>query len=401
MIMREKLVGRGKLLTRSKTGGARSKLAFSWRWWGSCGRKATGWNSHPIERMRAFNQSPAVIGLKRLGLGIGLITLLSVVLLISDMGNRQTSSSLNSSAGTPLANRGRKFKAAIVYYAPSESIELCIQGLMNGLKDSGFEEGKNLEITRADAQGDMINVPAILQNADNSDVDLIMTATTPCLAGACNTVKRKPVVFTCVSDPIAAGAGKSHRDHLPFVTGVGSFPPVAHMLDLMQKLIPGLRAVGVMYNPAEANSAKEMTVAREVYHQRGVRLEEVALAGSNELLQAVQVLAGRGVQVLWVPADNTCVEGYEGAVKGAGDAKLPLFSDLCSTLPRGGLACLGIGLEAAGEASGKLAARVLHGANPKDLPIEEVAVEQLGISRSTAARLNIAIPLEYSKDLLP
>ena len=341
------------------------------------------------------------VSLKRLGLGIGLITLFSAVLLLSDLGHRQSSSLSVSSAGMPGANGGRKFKAAIVYYAPNHSIELCIQGLMNGLKAGGLEEGKNLEITRADAQGDMINVPAILQNVDNSNVDLIMTATTPCLSGACNTVKRKPVVFTCVSDPIAAGAGKSHRDHLPFVTGVGSFPPVAHMLDLMQKLVPKLRTVGVMYNPAEANSAKEMTVAREVYRQRSVRLEEVALSGSNELLQAVQILASRGVQALWVPADNTCVEGYEGAVKGAGDAKLPLFSDLCSTLPRGGLACLGIGLEAAGEASGRLAARVLLGANPKDLPIEEVAVEQRGISRSGAARLNIAIPPEYSKDLVP
>jgi len=351
--------------------------------------------------MSVFLQSPALAGLKRLSLGIGLITLLSAVLLISDLGNRQTSSSLNSSAGTPLANNRGKFKAAIVYYAPSKSIELCIRGLMNGLKDSGFEEGKNLEITRADAQGDMINVPAILQNFDNSDVDLIMTATTPCLAGACNTVKRKRVVFTCVSDPIAAGAGKSRSEHLPFVTGVGSFPPVAHMLELMQRLVPGLRAVGTTYNPAEANSAKEMVVAREVYRERGIKLEEVAVSGSNELLQAVQILAGRGVQAVWIPADNTCIEGYEAAVKGAGDARLPLFSDLCSTLSRGGLACLGIGLQEAGEASGKLAAQVLRGASPKNLPIEEVAVEQRGISRSRAARMNIAIPAEYSNNLLP
>src|SRR6516225_4724192 len=341
------------------------------------------------------------VSLKRLGLGIGLITLFSAVLLFSDLGHRQSSSSSASSAGMPGANGGRKFKAAIVYYAPSHTIELCIQGLMNGLKAGGLEEGKNLEIAREDAQGDMINVPAILQNADNSNVDLIMTATTPCLSGACNTVKRKPVVFTCVSDPIAAGAGKSRSEHLPFVTGVGSFPPVAHMLELMQRLVPGLRAVGTTYNPAEANSVKEMTVAREVYRERGIKLEEVAVSGSNELLQAVQILAGRGVQAVWIPADNTCIEGYEGAVKGAGDAHLPLFSDLCSTLPRGGLACLGIGLQEAGEASGKLAARVLRGANPKNLPIEEVAVEQRGISRSGAARMNIAIPAEYSSNLLP
>ena len=351
--------------------------------------------------MTLFNQRAAWAGLKRLGLGLGLITLFSVILLLSDLGHRQTPSSLPADAGIPIAKGGRRFKAALVYYAPSSSIEFCIQGLMDGLKASGIEEGKNLEIIRADAQGEMVNVPAILQNYDNSDVDLILTVTTPCLAGACNSVKHKPVVFTCVSDPIAAGAGKSHKEHLPFVTGVGSFPPVARMLELMQNLVPRLRAVGAMYNPAEANSAKEMAVAREVYRKSGVRLEEVAISSSSELLQAVQILAGRGIQAVWVPADNTCIEGYEGAVKGADDAKLPLFSDLCSTLPRGGLACLGIELRAAGEASGKLASQILFGADPKDLPIEEVAVEQRGISRSTAARMNIAIPAEYSKDLLP
>ena len=211
---------------------------------------------------------------------------------------------------------GRTFKAAIVYFNRDVGTDLCVQGLIDGLKTSGFDEGKNLEIRRADAQGEMINIPAILQNYDNSDVDLIMTISTPCLSGACNRVKHKPVVFTCVTDPIAAGAGKSHADHLPFVTGVGSFPPVSHILDLMQKLVPGLRAVGTMYNPAEANSVKELSVAREVFRSRGVRLEEVAIAASSEVLPAVQILAGRDIQVVWVPGDNTAIEGYEGAVKG-------------------------------------------------------------------------------------
>ena len=160
------------------------------------------------------------------------------------LGHRRTAAAANAAAA------GRKFKAAIVYYAHGVSNDYCVNGLLEGLKASGIEQGKNLEVVKADAQVEMINIPAILQNYGSSDVDLIMTISTPCLAGACNTVKHKKVVFTCVSDPIAAGAGKSHMEHLPFLTGVGSFPPVSHMLDFMQKLVPGLRAVGTMYNPA-------------------------------------------------------------------------------------------------------------------------------------------------------
>ena len=297
--------------------------------------------------------------------------------------------------------KGRVFKAAIVYFAPDVGTDMCVQGLIDGLKASGFEQGKNLEVHITSAQGEMINIPAILQNHDNSDVDLIMTITTPCLAGACNRVKHKPVVFTCVTDPIAAGAGKTRTDHLPFVTGVGSFPPVSRVLDMMEKLVPRLHGVGTMYNPAEANSAKELALAREVFRNRGVRLEEVAISGSNEVLQAVQILSGRDIQAVWVPGDNTAIEGYEAAVKGAKDAHLPLFTDECSALDRGGVACLGPSLASAGVASGKLAGEVLRGENPKDLPIGEVAVEEMAISKAAAQQFGITIPAEYGEKVRP
>jgi putative tryptophan/tyrosine transport system substrate-binding protein len=337
---------------------------------------------------------------KKLTLGFVLIGLFSAILLLSDLGHRK--SSLASSANShllPAANRN--FKAAIVAMAPSVSTDLCANGMLEGLRQSGISAGKNLEVIRADAQGEIINIPAILQNYDNSDLDVIMTISTPCLSGACNKVKHKPVAFTCVSDPLAAGAGSSRTEHLPFLTGVGSFPQVEHHLDMMQKLVPGLRVVGTMYNPAEANSVKEISVAREIFKNRGIRLEEVAIAGSSELLQAVQILAARNIQVVWVPGDNTCIEGYEGAVKGARDARLPLFTDICSTLSRGGLACLGFSPYDSGVAAGKLAGRILRGANPKDLPLEEVMVEQKFISRSNADQLNITIPAELSGNVRP
>jgi putative ABC transport system substrate-binding protein len=350
--------------------------------------------------MRFIKKTSVSAAMNRLVLGLGLIALFSAILLLSDLGHRKTAMAYPTSNSEP-GGATRTMKAAIVYYASGIATEECVQGLIDGLKVSGFEEGKNLEVRKADAQADMMNIPAILQNYDNSDVDLIMTVSTPCLAGACNNVKHKPVVFTCVSDPIAAGAGKSRAEHLPFVTGVGSFPPVSHMLDLMQKLVPELRAVGTMYNPAEANSVREQAVAREVFRSRGIRLEQIAISGSSEILQAVQILAGRDIQALWAPGDNTVIQGYEGAVKGAKDARLPLFTNACVTLSRGGLACLGVGMKYSSLAAGKLAAGVLRGENPNNVPLEEVVVEEIGISRSNAERLGIAIPSEYSEKIRP
>jgi putative tryptophan/tyrosine transport system substrate-binding protein len=338
-------------------------------------------------------------GAKKLAMGFALIVLFSAILLFSDLAHRKTSSASPADPNALAADRN--FKAVIVAMAPGVTTDLCADGMLEGLRQSGIIAKKNLEVVRADAQGEMIHIPAILQNYDNSDVDVIMTISTPCLSAACSKVKNKPVVFTCVSDPIAAGAGTSRTAHLTHLTGVGSFPQVEHHLDLMLKLVPGLRAVGTLYNPAEANSVREMSVARKVYKKRGIRLEEVALAGSSELLQAVQILAARDIQVLWVPADNTCIEGYEGAVKGSRDAHLPLFTDICATLNRGGLACLGFSPRDSGIAAGKLAGRVLLGEKPKDIPLEEVMVEEKIISRSNAEQLKIAIPAELAGNVRP
>ena len=350
--------------------------------------------------MHSLAASDLWVTAKKLALGFALIAFFSAILLFSDLAHRNTSSTSGAnSRSLSLANQ--TFKAAVVSMAPGFTTDLCVNGMLEGLRESGISAGKNLEVRRGDAQGEIINIPAILQNYDNSDVDIILTVSTPCLSAACNKVKHKPVVFTCVSDPIAAGAGSSRSQHLPFVTGVGSFPQVEDHLDLMQKLVPGLGAVGTMYNPAEANSVKEISVAREIFKRRGIRLEEVTISGSSELLQAAQILAGRNIQALWIPGDNTCIEGYEGAVKGARDAHLPLFTDICSTLSRGGLACLGFSPRDSGIAAGKLAGRILLGAHPNDLPLEEVVVEEKYISRSNADQLNVAIPAELSGNVKP
>jgi ABC-type uncharacterized transport system substrate-binding protein len=104
---------------------------------------------------------------------------------------------------------------------------------------------------------------------------------------------------------------------------------------------------------------------------------------------------------VWLPADNTGIQGYEGAVKGAKDARLPLITDICSSLPRGGLACLGVGMQYSSQVAGKMAGRVLRGDDPKDMPIEEVAVEEKSISRSNAAELGISIPAEFAENVRP
>src|SRR5262245_55315371 len=104
---------------------------------------------------------------------------------------------------------GRLFKVALVYFAPEPGADACMEGLFSGLKDLGFVQEKNLQVRKAHAQAEIVNIPSILQNFDNEDVELIIAMTTPVLTASVKAVKEKHVVFTYVYDPIAAGAGKT------------------------------------------------------------------------------------------------------------------------------------------------------------------------------------------------
>ena len=293
---------------------------------------------------------------------------------------------------------GRVFKLGLVYFAPEAGADVCIKGIFDGLSQQGFEEGKNLEVRRSHAQGEIANIPSVLQNYDNQDVDLILTMTTPCLTSACNTVRKKPVVFTYVYDPIAAGAGKSRTDHVPHVTGVGSFPPVADTIGVIEQIVPAVKSVGTLYNSSEANSRKVVSVARELFTKRGIKLVEVTVTGTSDVAQAAQVLAGRNIQAMWITGDNTALQAFDAIAKVSIDRRLPLINNDPEFVDRGALACVGLGWYAPGQAAAKLAARVLLGENPGHLPIEEVAVKQLVLNHAVAKKLGVTFPPNLVKE---
>jgi ABC-type uncharacterized transport system substrate-binding protein len=319
--------------------------------------------------------------LKRLTLGLVLIAVVVGVLLL-----------LDRTSGRRATGGERVYRIGLAYFAPEEGAELCVKGLLDSLRDQGFVEGRNLDVRRAHAQSEISNIPAMLQNFDGQDLDLIVPLTTPCLAAACSMVRKKPVVFAYVYDPLAAGAGRTMKDHLPHITGVGSFPPLADTFRALQQLIPGIRAFGTLYNSSEANSRKVVSEGRILAKQAGWRLEEVTVTSTSEVFQAAQVLTTRGIQALWLGGDNTAIQAFSGIVKAAKAARLPLIINDPEFTSQGALAAVGIGWHESGYAAGRLAARVLKGESPRDIPFENVAVKKIVLNRAVSRELGIPFP---------
>src|SRR5437867_5394763 len=230
-------------------------------------------------------------------------------LVIDAAGTHSRGAATAATSAAPLrVPLGRNFKIGLAYFAPEPSWEICVKGLFDGLRNLGLEEGKNLEVRRAHAQAEIPNIPAMLQNFDGSDVDLIVAMTTPVISGAGSLVKRKPVVLTYCSDPVAAGAGQSFTNHLPHVTGIGTFPPVQDMVNLVRGTVPGVKSVGTIYNASEANSRKVVEVARDLFAKAGIKLEEATVTSSSDVLKAAQALVSRSVQAFYIQGDNTVAQ---------------------------------------------------------------------------------------------
>ncbi len=298
----------------------------------------------------------------------------------------------------PHARPGREYRIGLAYFAPEEGAETTMRGLFEGLAELGYVEGQNLEVRRVHAQGEIANIPVMLQNLDGqSDLDLVMTMTTPCLAGACAVVRNRPLVFTYVFDPIAAGAGRSATDHLPGLTGVGSFPPIEDTLAFIREVVPEVDAIGTVYNSAEANSVKVLSVQRELLAPLGIRLEEVTVSATNEILQATQSLAQKDIDLIWIAGDNTLAQGFTAVIKAAREAHLPLITNDPEFVVKGALAGVGISWYETGQATSRVVARVLSGQRTASLPLQQVAVKQVILNDSEATRLGIRFPEALSR----
>ena len=299
--------------------------------------------------------------------------------------------------GNSTAQGNGNYRLGLVYFAPEEGADTCMKGIWDGLKEQGLEKDRNLTVLTAHAQGEISGIPMLIQNYMTEGVDLIMTMTTPCLTAASTIARNSKVVFTYCYDPVAAGAGTSFTSHLPNITGVGSFPPIDQTVDLIQKIIPHVKAVGTVYNSSEANSVKVISVAREAFKKRGIALEEVTATNTSEVFQAAQVACYRNVQALWVTGDNTALQSFDGIVKAANHAHRPLIINDPEFTARGAVACIGLGWYPAGKAGGALAARVLRGENPANIPFQEVAEQKLVLNQQAASAAGIVFPPDVLK----
>ena len=335
---------------------------------------------------------------KKLATAILAIILTGGILLVSDLSNRNAEPKhqlLNETKGIKAAE-GKDYRIGLTYFGPDESLDMTLKGLWDGMQELGFVKDSNLTVIAQHANGEIANLQPIHLNMDNQNVDLIVVTSTPGITAAISAVKRHPMVFTMSYTPLEAGAGKSYTDHLPNITGVGSFPPVEKTFDFIKESFPGTKRIGTLYNSSEANSRKVVEIARAYAKKIGVDLIENTVVNTSEVYQAVSTLCARNVDAIWVTGDNTALQAFHAIAKVCNDHKVPLIINDVDYVDKGALAAVGIGWYQTGYHTATYVARGLNGESPAKIPIENYVNEMIVINKALAKERGIHFPEKYT-----
>lgn len=214
----------------------------------------------------------------------------------------------------------------------------------------------------------------IAQEFVDLGLTLIVATTTPALQAAYNATKNAkepPVFFNGVSNPYAAGVAEAPDRHPDWIIGNQLRDPVNETLDLFTTFLPNAASVGVIFNPAEANSAYLVEVAEARTSQLGVVLEKATVANSSEVQTAAEALLTKRIDAYLAISDNTVMSAFPTLIKVANQNDVPVFGTSASMPPLGAVASFGVNPYQEGHDSGVMVVKYLEG----ELDIAKASIE--------------------------
>lgn len=298
----------------------------------------------------------------------------------------------------PTDNGTKMFKIGISQFAEHPSLDNCREGFIEGLKQAGFEEGKNVTFDYKNAQADMTTASQIATNFVASNYDMLVGVATPSAQTAFAAAEKKqiPVVYVAVSDPVGAQLvgddGKSGKS----VTGVSDLLPADKQLALIRKVLPNAKKIGVMYSTGEVNSQTQLKMLKDSASKYGFEIVESGIGSPSDVSLALDSLLGK-VDCLNNMTDNLVVSALATILDKANAKKIPVFGSEVEQVKNGCVASEGIDYFKLGVQTGKMAARVLNGEDIKKIPFETVEESQTDVNTTALKNLGLTMPEEISK----
>ncbi|HEL2174210.1 TPA: ABC transporter substrate-binding protein [Streptococcus suis] len=287
-------------------------------------------------------------------------------------------------------NSTEKVKIGVLQFVTHDSLDEIYKGIKAGLEEGGYTTTDNLEIDFMNAEGDQSQVQTMSKKLVDNGNELLIGIATPAAQSLANATAELPIIMGAVTDPVGANLVTDLKNPGGNITGVSDQTPVADAVSLIKEITPDAKTIGVLYSSNEDNSKIQVAEFKAAAEEAGYTVLEYAVASSNEIAATVEVASSKA-DVLFTPVDNTVASAFSTVVSVANKTKTPIFTSVEDMVEGGGIASVTLSQYDLGVATGKMAAKILDGANPADTPVQIFNEGTVVVNQKVAKELGITL----------
>ena len=290
------------------------------------------------------------------------------------------------------AQQTKVFRVGVIHQGgPYKAV---VNGLQDGLRQLGLEEGKQFSLNIRDSKGDLKVVEEAAKVFEKDRVNLIFAVTASAVTPVKQVTSQIPIVFAVGSDPVASGFVQSFAKPGGRLTGVQylTLDLTGKRLEILKEMLPKLSRIVTVYNPDNRIAVEAVALARQAAKQLGIRLVERRAATLEELRQQVGALNAKEADAYFYTSDAMVTSQAQLVIDAASSKKLPTMFSEQSPVVMGGLASYGQNFHEVGRLSAKYVQKIMTGAQPHDLRVEIVDKFELIINLKTAKIIGVTIP---------
>lgn len=288
------------------------------------------------------------------------------------------------------SNSTEKVKIGVLQFVTHDSLDEIYKGIKAGLEEGGYTTTDNLEIDFMNAEGDQSQVQTMSKKLVDNGNELLIGIATPAAQGLANATTELPIIMGAVTDPVGANLVTDLKNPGGNITGVSDQTPVADAVSLIKEITPDAKTIGVLYSSNEDNSKIQVAEFKAAAEEAGYTVLEYAVASSNEIAATVEVASSKA-DVLFTPVDNTVASAFSTVVSMANKTKTPIFTSVEDMVEGGGIASVTLSQYDLGVATGKMAAKILDGANSEDTPVQIFNEGTVVVNQKVAKELGITL----------
>ncbi|MGO1744554.1 MAG: ABC transporter substrate-binding protein [Psychrobacter sp.] len=289
---------------------------------------------------------------------------------------------------------------AITQIVEHPSLDEMRRGIIDELADNGYVKDQNLTVNFQSAQGNTATAGQIAKQFAGDNPDAIVAISTPSAQSIVASTKTVPVIYTAISDPVAAKLIDENNTPIQAnVTGLSSVLPIEPQLDNILKIVPHAKTIGYVYSPGEVNSVVVLNQLKKAAPARGLKILDVTANRPTDVAMATRSLAGR-VDVIYTSLDNNVVSGFEAMAGAANELDIPIIASDEFSVRRGATAALGVNDYDFGRTTGKMVYRVLNDEAVNTIKPEVMNTLTLYVSPKHAAKQGVSLTDDLLKNAI-